>query len=176
MTTEYTRSVDSGGTADSNTTTAEGGQIQGALVLGGGNLGPLDVYDNLNGSVRIAWDPAPQLNPASWNVYLNGVLNQNVAGLGPQFGGTATITGLTQVSYSQGAIAPTPNNSSRPQNMPPNGVVTPASTYAIFVRAVVSGVEVAESQTVNVTPGPVSIMLTTPMRRPWPFPDMNPGG
>lgn len=125
----------------------------------------LDVYDNGNGSVRLAWLQFSPVVPDSYNVYVNGVLNQNVPGP------LATVTGLTQASYASGAIAPTPNNSTRPQNMPPNGVVTPPGTYDFKVVAVKTGVEIAGSLDKIITVQPTSIMLTTPMRRPFPFPN-----
>jgi hypothetical protein len=124
----------------------------------------LDVYDNLNGSVVLAWGEL--LNPPadSYNVYVNGVLNQNIDAY------TTTVSGLTQTTYSPTTVAASTGNSIRPQNMPPVGFVTPSTTYDIHVTAVRGGVELARSQKRRVTPGPFSIMLRTPMRRPWPFP------
>lgn len=127
----------------------------------------LDLYDNRNGSVKLAWGAYP--GAASYNVYVNGALNQNVPGL------TATVSGLTVESYNAGAVAASSGNSVRPQNMPPTGVVTPSGTYAISVTAVVGGNEVPlGSKTFTVSP--TSLTITTPMRRPWPFPIMTPGG
>jgi hypothetical protein len=123
----------------------------------------LDIYDNLNGSVKLAWDLQP--GAASYNVYVNGVLNQNVAT------DQATVTGLTQTSYSSSTVSAPSGNSVRPQNMPPVGQVTPAASYVIHVTAVVGGIEATRSRAVTVTPGPVSIMLKTPMRRPFPYPN-----
>jgi hypothetical protein len=78
-------------------------------------------------------------------VYLNGVLNQNVAVR------TAVVTGLQQASY--------------------NGTtVTAPGKYDFKVIAVVGGIEVAQSTDRIVTVSPTTIMLTTPMRRPFPFP------
>lgn len=123
----------------------------------------LDIYDNLNGSVLLAWDEfLPNLRADSYNVYVNGVLNQNVAGY------QATVSGLTQTTYSPSAIV-VATGSLRPQNMPPNGVVTPSGTYDIYVTAVRGGVEL-RTQRRRVTVNPSSIMLKTPMRRPFPFP------
>jgi hypothetical protein len=124
-----------------------------------------DAYDNGNGSVQLAWLPFTTVVPDSYNVYVNGVLNQNIATR------RATVTGLTTASYAAGAIAPTPNNSTRPQNMPPNGVVTPSGTYAFHVTAVKTGVEIGASLDVVVTAQPNSIMLKTPMKRIFPFPN-----
>jgi len=128
----------------------------------------IDAYDNLNGSVQLAWKAFA--NADSYHVYVNGVLNQNVAA--PR----AVVSGLTVTSYAASAIAPTPNNSTRPQSMPPAGVVTDSATYDFLVVAVKSGVEVATVSGVKVTASPTSVMLTTPMRRPFPFPNTAPGG
>lgn len=131
--------------------------------------GPLDVYDNGNGSVTLAW---PQLASSvdSYNVYVNGVLNQNVPGL------RATVAGLQGTSYSAAATVASSGNSARPQNMPPTGQVTDSLTYDFKVVAVKSGQEVAASLDRQVTVSPSSVMLTTPMRRPFPFPNTAPGG
>jgi hypothetical protein len=101
----------------------------------------------------------------SYNVYVNGVLNQNVATL------QAVVNLLTVETYNPGAIAPASGNSLRPQNMPPNGVVSPSGTYDFKIVAVLSGVEVAASMDLSVTVSPSSIMLRTPMKRLWPFPN-----
>lgn len=127
--------------------------------------GRIDACDNQNGSITLAWGAFGGGTPDSYNVYVNGVLNQNVTSR------RATVTGLTQASYSPNAVAPTPANGPRPQNMPPNGVVTPSGTYAFKVTAVKSGAEVATSDTKTVTAAPASIMLKTPMKRLWPFPN-----
>jgi hypothetical protein len=126
----------------------------------------LTLSDNGGGSVSIAWPAFVGIAPASYNVYVNGVLNQNV--VAPTR--AATITGLQDATYAKAAIAPTPNNSARPQSMPPVGVVTDALTYTLKVTAVVGGVEVAQSVAAQVTVQPNSVMLTTPMKRNIPFP------
>lgn len=123
----------------------------------------LDTYDNLNGSVRLAWDLQP--GAASYNVYLNGVLNQNVST------DQATVTGLTQTSYSNSAVAASSGNTLRPQNMPPMGLVTSAGTYVFWVTAIIAGVERIVTRARTVTPGPFSIMLKTPMKRVFPYPN-----
>lgn len=121
----------------------------------------LDLYDNQNGSVQMTWGNYPA---GTYNVYVNGVLNQSVIGR------QATVSGLTIESYNNAAVVASSGNSLRPQNMPPKGQVTPSGTYLLEVRAVISGVEVATvSKTITISP--TSIMLTTPMRRPWPFPN-----
>lgn len=134
------------------------------MSIGGGQA--LQVIDNQNGSVTLTW-PAfgGTIVPDSYNVYVNGALNQNVAVR------TARVTGLTGSSYASSAVAPTPNNSARPQNMPPNGVVTDSPTYDFKVVAVKTGVEVAATIDRAVTLSPTSIMLTTPMKRIFPFPN-----
>jgi hypothetical protein len=124
------------------------------------------VQDNGGGSVYVAWPAFVGITPASYNVYVNGVLNQNV--VAPTR--SATISGLQDATYSQSAVAPTPNNSARPQSMPPVGVVTDALTYTLQITAVVAGVEVAQSVPKKVTVQPNSVMLTTPMKRNIPFP------
>jgi hypothetical protein len=107
--------------------------------------GAIDVYDNGNGSVQLAW---PQLASAvdSYNVYVNGVLNQNVATR------RATVTGLQGASYN-------------------GATVTPPTTYDFKVVAVSGGVEVAASLDRQITVQPTSTMLTTPMKRLFPFPN-----
>ena len=105
----------------------------------------LDAYDNRNGSMSLAWPPFEGVPPDSYNVYLNGVLNQNVTTL------HATVSGLQVESYN-------------------GATVTAAGTYDFKVVAVKSGVEVAATQDKAVTVSPTSIMLTTPMKRPFPFP------
>lgn len=127
--------------------------------------GRIDAYDNLNGSVTLAWGPFGGTAPDSYNVYVNGVLNQNVA---PR---QATVSGLAPTSYSPSTVAAPSGNSVRPQNMPPTGVVTPSGTYQIKIVAVKAGIEVATSQTATVTVSPASIMLKTPMKRLWPMPN-----
>jgi hypothetical protein len=113
-------------------------------------FGPLDVYDNQNGSMKLSWGAPSDFAAQSYNVYVNGVLNQNVATL------NATVTGLTKASY--------------------NGTTeTPSGTYTFNVTAVSGGVE-KRTISKKVTVSPTNIMLTTPMRRPWPFPTMTPGG
>jgi hypothetical protein len=107
----------------------------------------LDVYDGLNGTLNLAWGQL--LNPPadSYNIYLDGVLNQNVVGL------LATVTGLTKESYN-----------------PATGVITQSGTYHLKVVAVRGGVEiVAVHKTVTVNPS--SVALVTPMKRIFPFPN-----
>lgn len=108
----------------------------------------LDVYDGLDGSLVLAWGAFKYQVVDSYNVYVNGVLNQNVIGL------LARITGLTIASYN-----------------PSTQVLTPSSSYDLKVVGVINGLEVAGTMDVTVTPGPASIMLTTPMKRLWPFPN-----
>jgi hypothetical protein len=127
--------------------------------------GHIDAYDNGNGSITLEWGVFPGTAPTSYNVYVNGVLNQNVTSR------IATVTGLTQTTYSNSTISAPSGNSARPQNMPPVGAVTPASTYIFQITAVIAGVEVAQSKTRIGTPAPFSIMLTTPMKRPFPYPN-----
>ncbi|HUP06809.1 MAG TPA: hypothetical protein VMU47_06650 [Caldimonas sp.] len=136
------------------------------------SCGAIDIYDGQNGSVLVAWPAFPGITPASYNVYVNGVLNQNVAAPARQ----ATITGLSPASYNASAAAPAGNGSARPESLPPVGVITDAHTYDIKIVAVVGGVEVAASMDRTVTVQPQSNTLTTPMRRgPFPFPS-TPGG
>jgi hypothetical protein len=134
------------------------------MSLGGGQQ--LHVVDNQNGSMTLYWPAfAGTSVPTSYNVYVNGVLNQNVTAR------TALVAGLTPSSYASAQVAPTPNNSARPQNMPPNGVVTDSPTYDFKVTAVLAGVELAATIDRKVTVSPSSIMLTTPMKRIFPFPN-----
>lgn len=108
--------------------------------------GAVDVYDNGNGSARLAWGAFGGPVPDSYNVYLNGVLNQNVAIR------SATIAGLAGASYN-------------------GATVTPATTYTVKVAAVKAGVETAASLDRKFTAQPTSIMLKTPMKRIFPFPN-----
>lgn len=133
--------------------------------------GTLDFADNGGGSVTVRWLPFPGITPASYNVYVNGALNQNVAAPA----GAATITGLTIASYNASAVAAPGDGSHRPESLPPTGVITDALTYNVRVAAVVGGNEV-QSIDANVTPAPTSVILTTPMNRGrFPFPN-TPGG
>jgi hypothetical protein len=132
-----------------------------------GSCGQLAAYDGGNGAILITWAPFPGVAPSSYNVYVNGVLNQSVSAPARK----ATITGLVFTTYNSAAIAPPGNGSARPQNLPPNGVVTPSDSYDFKVTAVVAGVEVSASADLTVTASPVSIMLKTPMKRLWPFPN-----
>lgn len=106
----------------------------------------IDVYDNGNGSVQLAWMQLSAVVPDSYNVYVNGVLNQNVAIQ------KATVTGLKGASYN-------------------GATVTPPTTYTFKVVAVKTGVEIAGSMDRTITIQPTSVMLTTPMKRPFPFPN-----
>jgi hypothetical protein len=114
--------------------------------------GHLDVYDYGNGSVLLAWGPfgltyPGQFPPDSYNIYVNGVFNQNVP---TPLIRLAVISGLFGASY--------------------NGVtVTPATTYRIAVTAVSAGVDVAISDTIE-TALPTSVALVTSMKRIYPFP------
>lgn len=131
----------------------------------------LDVYDGLNGTFKLAW--AEMLSPPaqSYNVYVNDVFYANVPAPGPGRNWNATVSGLTQTSYNAAAIAPTPANGPRPQNMPPTGTVTNSGTYNLKVVAVYEGVETTANMNRAITVSPTSIMLTTPMKRLWPFPN-----
>lgn len=129
--------------------------------------GKLDAYDYGNGSLIIAWGPFGGGAPDSFNIYVNGVLNQNVVASYTADGtwtadsswpvdtliNQATVTGLQVASYN-------PSTQSK----------TTASTYDIKVVAVSGGIEVAASSDLTITVSPTSVMLTTPMRRPFPFP------
>ena len=115
---------------------------------GGGPSGTLEVTDNLNGSVNLAWPTLTATSADSFNIYVNGVLKQNTPTR------LATISGLTVESYNPGT-----------------GVITPSGTYDFNVVAVKAGVEVVSSQHVRMTISPTSIALRTPMKRLWPFPN-----
>ena len=147
----------------------------GYFTITGGNLNTtdpfqayptidFDIYDNGNGSVTLRWGPftgsvqqavfgalgtiAPG-TPDSYNVYVNGVLNQNVPGL------TATVTGLTIESYNASTQT-----------------ATASVPYTFKVVAVYAGREAGASypdKTVN--PGPQVVPFVTPMKRLFPFPN-----
>jgi hypothetical protein len=130
-----------------------------------GSCGTFEIQDNGGGSITLNWPTFPLITPSGYNVYVNGVPNQNVTAR------TATITGLQAASYSSSVVAPNGDGSDRPQNLPPTGFVTDALTYDIKIVAVVAGVEVAASMDRSVTVQPNSLMLTTPMKRIFPFPN-----
>jgi hypothetical protein len=118
--------------------------------------------DGLDGSVNMAWQTA---HAPQYNIYINGVFLRSVTGL------QTTVTALELISYAKTAVAPNPGNSLRPQSMPPVGVVTPAKVYNFKVVAAGSStVEYAEIDQ-SITVGPTSLMLVTPMKRLWPFPN-----
>jgi hypothetical protein len=117
---------------------------QGVLSAPGFASG-LDVYDDLNGSLNLAWGGV--IGASVYNIYVDGVLNQTVAGL------LATISGLTKEAYNPGT-----------------GVVTSSGTYNLKVVAVVGGLEAVALHR-KVTVNPASISLVTPMKRLWPFPN-----
>lgn len=132
--------------------------------------GPIDAYDQGNGSLTLSWPPIPGLNPASYNVYVNGVLVGNFPTR------TAVISGLQGASYNNAAVPPVGDGSHRPESLPPVGLITDALTYRIRVAAVVGGIEKAAYLETSVTPTPQSVPLTTPMSRGnHPFPS-TPGG
>jgi hypothetical protein len=116
------------------------------------SCGDIWAYDMGNGTIVVTWGPFGGGPPDSYNVYVNGVLNQNVSPAGNR---QAYITGLKQTSYSPGP--------------PPLDV--PPTTYTITVNAVSAGVDASPSQPFSITVQPTSIQLTTPMKRLWPFPN-----
>lgn len=138
--------------------------IPPAVPIQNTTCGVIDAYDNGNGSITVAWNNFGGPTPDSYNVYVNGVFNQNVV---LKF---AVIPGLIQVAYSAGAIAAPSGNSERPQNMPPTGQVTGPVTYEFSIVSVKNGVETSVSVTQTVTVQPTSVMLVTPMKRIFPFP------
>lgn len=144
------------------TWTADGG-FAGAFASGG--AGKLDAYDAGGGVIKLAWGSFPGLVPDSYNVYVNGVLNQNVTQR------LAQISGLQFTTYNPSAVAASTGNSLRPRNMPPNGLITPGLKYDFKVVAVKGGFEVAATLDLVLEPQPHSIALVTPMKRLWPFPN-----
>lgn len=110
----------------------------------------LDAYDNGNGTMLLAWIPFGVATD-SYNVYLNGVLNQSVSTR------TATVTGLHGASYN-------------------GAVITAPGTYTFTVVARHAGVETLAAPSHRLTVQPTSVMLVTPMKRPFPFPNTAPGG
>lgn len=113
------------------------------------SCGQLAVYDNLNGTALVTWGLFPGTAPDSYNVYVNGVLNVNVATK------QALVTGLHAASYNGSSI-------------------TPPGQYTIRVAAVKAGVEQAVSAERLFTAAPTTVTLKTPMRRPFPFPNTGP--
>lgn len=103
----------------------------------------LDVYGGANGTALLEWSEFPAVVPDSYNVYLNGVFNQNVATL------KATVTGL-QFATGQPTLLP-------------------ALTYQFYVAAVKAGLEISRTMNAVMTATPTNVMLVTPMRRVQPF-------
>lgn len=97
-------------------------------------------------SALLAWKPIA--GATGYNVYVNGVLNQQAIGL------QAVVTGLQIASYD-----------------PATGVITPAGTYTFNVVGTNQGVELSSSEAVTITMQPSSVPLITPMKRLWPFPN-----
>lgn len=154
-----------------------------ALVISGHSFIPptpiespqgLDIYDYMDGAVLLAWGmfvPAAQ----SFNIYQRSVTFRPVeqppanafgvsagpyiatpgpwAQISPVFLNAlnCVVSGLQIATYS-------------------SGIITPAMTYDFKVVAVISGVERGSIHK-RVTPGPQSVVLTTPMKRLWPFPN-----
>jgi hypothetical protein len=112
------------------------------------SCGVINAYDYGNGKILVAWGPFGGGPPDSYNVYVNGVLNQNTTVM------EALIPGLIPASYNSATQ-----------------VVTPPTTYVITVRAVSGGVEASTSDPLTITVQPTSVMLTTPMKRIFPFPN-----
>lgn len=134
-------------------------------------MGGLDIYDRGGGAVLVAWPKFPGVNATSYNLYLDGVLNQNVppagkplltqlglfllteqAGVleaeGPALGlgGVAIVSGMTVASY--------------------NGVTeTVPTTHTIRVVPLIGANEVGPALDAKVTPSPTNVMLVTPMPR-----------
>jgi hypothetical protein len=114
------------------------------------SCGETDIYDTYNatnGTVLVEWGAfGGPSHVDSYNVYLNGVLNQNVTV--PM----AVISGLIFSSY--------------------NGfVVTPAPRYYINIVSVSGGQETATSGFHPINASPTSTTLVTPMKRVFPFPN-----
>jgi hypothetical protein len=53
--------------------------------------------------------------------------------------------------------------------MPPTGQITDSGVYKIHICPVIGTMEVGISQDQTITVSPTSIMLKTPMKRPFPF-------
>ena len=129
---------------------ADGSYAKASVTVPQGSRN-LDVYDNLNGSVNLYWGVLTV--PAdSYNVYVNGVLRQNVLNSGLPGSLTYTVTGLQIASYD-------------------GSVKTPALNYDFKVVAVFNGAEVVATLDTIVTPNPTSVMLVTSMPRLFPFPN-----
>jgi hypothetical protein len=143
------------------------------------NQGSLNLVDNKNGSVSLYWGEMVTPPAASYNVYMRSItyvanfqptytpnfgFGPSAQGYTPTYGVWAlqgnvaghsfTVSGLTECSYNPGT-----------------GIETPPGSYEFNVAAVVAGVEVAVSQYVHCTLQPLNIMLTTPMKRLFPFPN-----
>lgn len=119
----------------------------GVPAANGAMLGRvLDIYDGGDGSLQVGWFQFAPEPADSYNVYVNGVLNQNVTEQ------RCEIVGLLQASYN-------------------GAVVTPAPTYTIKVVSVVGGLERESSFDTQVTVQPTSLTLVTSMKRIFPFPN-----
>lgn len=113
------------------------------------SCGVIDAYDKGGGNVLFAWGPFGGNPPDSYNVYVNGVFNQNVTIR------EALVTGLVPASYTPG----------------PPAVLVPPTTYIVTVTAVRAGVELAPSDPKTITVQPTSVILVTSMKRIFPFPN-----
>ena len=136
-------------TIDSIVTIDSSGGMDGAFGTGGPDVrnATFDVYDNLNGTALLEWGNfCPGAD--TYNVYVNDVFSAGVSGL------IATVSGLQFASYNAAT-----------------GVVTPALTYRFRIVGSIQGVESAQSVERAFTPEPTSVMLATPMKRLWPFPN-----
>lgn len=118
----------------------------------------LDAYDYLNGSLLLAWSELIKPAAASYNIYQRVSTSSSWALVGSV---PASATGGFQFKVSGLQIA---RYNSATQAM------TPSLTYEFKVVAVGNQGECASSS-ITVTPGPQSVMLVTPMKRLWPFPN-----
>jgi hypothetical protein len=143
--------------------------------------GFFDIYDNMDGSLKLAWGAFTPLAD-SYNVYVDGVLNQNVDGQPiPLFIDLEKSSGELQLA--DGTFYQMENGTSTPGIMctvkglqiatydVETQVITPAHTYDIKIVGVLNGVESGVSLDLPVTPGPTSVQLTTQMKRLYPFPN-----
>lgn len=109
----------------------------------------LELADQGNGSVNLAWAEFGSVVADSFNVYVDGALRQNVVGH------QVALAGFNGMTYN-----------------PATQVQTRPETHEFHVCAVSAGIEIATTVPRKLTIGPTSIDLVTPMTRVLPFPDV----
>lgn len=85
----------------------------------------LDLYDNGAGSITLGWKTFASVAPDSYNVYLDGALSTNVAGL------TATIAGLVAASLHSFYVTAVKTGGEIARSMAASVTIAPTSVSAV---------------------------------------------